>query len=469
VTTALLGRLLIVAAVGFAAGPAAPETSGAAEPAPPSEQAPPTGEDVSQVPAAKPDALHVVLPCGLRVIVAKDGSLPVAAVVLAVDVGTEDDPEERPGLIHALSYHLQQGNRELQPGQAVASAHDVGGIASMAVGHAQVRFESLVPVSQLDRTLWVESQRLRAPTVNETLWLKSLTYARSDRRPKYPVPANVLATAWQRPGLGHDGHAVGKALSKMKPADIEAELARLFDYRRATLVVVTPRDPKAVLDRVTSLFSELPQAKRDVAVVAPPPGTSADPRQVEVPKQRGDTMVWPVPGTPDAKAWAQVTCASLNRQRRGPDDGPKSRLRCTFVDDARRPLLAVRASGVDDPVALAKTRLARVQAGEEAKTVGKQQARFRKRLESQLHLPLPLARHLATTDPTAATEKVEMVQVHALTGVQALAPAQAGFDLIPGVFDLSAATLLLPAHQAKQKKDKSKKKADKKPKPEAKP
>lgn len=437
-STALLGRALICAALGFAAGPEASETPESDAP----EAESPTTD--SPDPAASPDALHAVLPCGLRVIVAKDASLPVAAVVLAVDVGTEDDPDDRPGLVHALAYHLQQGNRELQPGEAVASAHDVGGLASMAVGHAQVRFESLVPVSRLDRTLWIESQRLRAPTVNETLWLKSLTYARADRRPKYPVPADVLATAWQRPGLAHDGHTVGKALTELTPKQIQAELARLFDYRRATLVVVSPREPQQVLDRVASLFGELPKANRDVDVISPPPGTSAAPRQVKVPKQRGDTLVWPIPATPDAKAWAQVTCASLNRQRRGPGDGPKSRLRCTFVDDARRPILAVRASGVDDPVELAENRLARIRAGEEAKIVNAQTTRFRKRLESELHLPLPLARHLATTDPSGPSKNAQALEIHALTGVRALARAERGFDLIPGVFDPSAATLLLP-------------------------
>ena len=38
------------------------------------------------------------------------------AVVLAVEVGTRDDPDKLPGLVHALAYHLQQGNRELAPG-----------------------------------------------------------------------------------------------------------------------------------------------------------------------------------------------------------------------------------------------------------------------------------------------------------------------------------------------------------------
>ena len=126
------------------------------------------------------DALETVLPCGLRVVTATDSSLPVAAVVLAIDVGTRDDPDGLRGLVHALAYQLQMGNRSLAPGAALAAVTDAGGWAGMSVGPTQVRYESLVPLSRLELVLRVEAQRLRAPTVNRALWLKSISYARND-------------------------------------------------------------------------------------------------------------------------------------------------------------------------------------------------------------------------------------------------------------------------------------------------
>ncbi|WP_146659498.1 insulinase family protein, partial [Enhygromyxa salina] len=203
-------------------------------------------------PADTPDPapqqiIDVVLPCGLRVITAKDASLPVAAVVLALELGTRDDPENLPGLIHALAYHLQQGNRELAPGEAIATAHDVGGLAAMAVGVAQVRYESLVPISQLDQQLRVEALRLRAPNTGRELWLKSLSYARSDDRVKPLVPPEAGAVAWQDPGMAHDGRQVVQALGDMLDQGVGAQLSRFYDYRLATLVVVGPDEPQALL------------------------------------------------------------------------------------------------------------------------------------------------------------------------------------------------------------------------------
>jgi hypothetical protein len=373
-------------------------------PAPAREEPAPVAPAVEVPPPA--DVIDVVLPCGLRVITARDASLPVAAVVLAVEVGTRDDPEKLPGLVHALAYQLQQGNRELGPGEAIATAHDVGGLAAMAVGPGQVRFESLVPASQLDATLRVEALRLRAPNVNRTLWLKSLSYARSDDRERPLVPREVLAAAWRDPGLDHDGRAVDKALGDLLDQSIEAQLAKLFDYRAATLVVVGPEDPQKLLARVEPLFADLPARPRKTITPALPGGTHDippdGPATLVLAKQKGDALVWAVPGEPRARAWAQVLCGTINRQLPGQNEPAKARLRCTYADDPRRPLLVVRALGFDPaqgPEPLIASRLERIAKAERepelAALIENQRARIFADLEFDLRSPLELATHLA--------------------------------------------------------------------------
>ena len=460
----LLARFLLPAALSFGVGPepvdARPEEQ--ASPAPDGAAASETKKENQR---AGPNATHVVLPCGLRVIAARDDSLPVAAVVLAVETGTENDPKDSPGLIHALAFHLQQGNREMAPGQTFATAHDTGGFSTMAIGHAQVRYETLVPVSQLDRVLWNESQRLRAPTVNETLWLKTLNYARSDRRPKYPVPTDVMAAAWQREGLAHNGHKVPKALTRMTPEEISNALAKTFEYRRSTLVVVAPRDPAEIIERVAALFEDLPDAPRDARPSTVPAANESGPRTAPAARQRGDTLIWPVRAAPGAKAWAEVVCATLNRQRRGPDDGAKSRLRCTFVDDARRPVLAVRIAGAE-PAVLAGSRLKRILDGDDDRILSAQRDRFARRLRHQFHQPLPLARRLALGDASESTPKLTQVGLDTLTGLAALDDLRGAPRYVESLFDPAFATLLVPGPDPDDEKPekKSDKKSDKKSK-----
>ncbi|MGB1274503.1 MAG: hypothetical protein ACPG77_02045, partial [Nannocystaceae bacterium] len=131
-----------------------PVTSGGEPSTPPQNTGQAAGKDTGQAEDLDRESPETVidgiLPCGLRVLVARDLSLPVAAVVLAIETGSEDDPEPRSGLAHALAYHLMQGNRELAPGEALATAHDGGGMVALSTGSSQIRFESVVPLSRLD-------------------------------------------------------------------------------------------------------------------------------------------------------------------------------------------------------------------------------------------------------------------------------------------------------------------------------
>jgi hypothetical protein len=392
-------------------GAAAPSQSDA-EPAPAAgtqdEVGPAPAEPTTQASSQPAAVVDVVLPCGLRVIAAKDASLPVAAVVLALEIGTRDDPEKLPGLVHALAYQLQQGSRELGPGEAIATAHDVGGLAAMAVGPAQVRFESLIPISQLDAQLRVEAMRMRAPNSGRELWLKSLSYARNDAGVKLVIPREAAAAAWQDVGMAHDGREVGKALGDMLDQSVGAQLARLYDYRIATLVVVGPDEPQALLERVEPLFAGLsPRPRKSIPQAVTPPAAGAAPRVARVARQAGDSMVWAVPGDPGSRAWAQVLCGTLNRQARVDADPAKARVRCTFADDPRRPSMLVRATGIDPtvgPEPLIAARLARIAAVAQspdvepdlAALIDSQRVRIDTELRYDLRTPLELATYLAS-------------------------------------------------------------------------
>lgn len=274
----LVARLLVAACAGLAAAAggvevarAEPPASGAASSPPSTSSSAPVLTDSTESSAIEATALDAVLPCGLRVLVARDLSLPVAAVVLAVEVGSEDDPPEQLGLVHALAYHLHQGNRELRPGEAIAAAQDAGGAHFLSTGPGQVRFESLVPISRLGEVLYVESQRLRAPTIDRGRWELSLGWAAADVRQPSRIRREVLAELHGTQGLLHDGRAVNKSLSGLVLGALGAQLASKFTYGRSTLIVVAPEEPAAVLEQVRKQFADLPPAQRSLPSRPPAP------------------------------------------------------------------------------------------------------------------------------------------------------------------------------------------------------
>ena len=491
--------LTILAAASLHLGPAAPAAAPPAGPGPstgPSGSAvgPATGPAVGPaaapaagatpvVPASAAVVVDAVLPCGLRVLTARDMSLPVAAVVLAIESGSEDDPPESPGLVHALAYQLLQGNRELRPGEAIAAAQDAGGLHSFATGPAQVRFESLVPVTRLDVVLWVESQRLRFPTTAPQRWQQSLGWAASDERVGSRLRPEAFAFIHGVAGLGHDGRAVDKSLAGLAEGVLASHLANKFNYARATLVVVAPESPERMLERIKPLFAGLPQTRRLAPVrrlgprpasgAAAPPGappgaptgsgdmsekpaapaptgmSSGTGATVPLARQRGHTFAWPVPATPAAGAWAAAICRSINRQKKGPEpeEARKARLSCEFEGDPRRAVLMLRPSNADDPWALVRARLARLApGGADTALLASQAATVAQAMRLAQRSPQGLAQQLAFSaadeigGPRAAFTSQHRVED--ITGVAALADPASLQREAPGLLRVEDAIVL---------------------------
>jgi hypothetical protein len=441
----LARRLSAVCAALALAGPAtARGEPPAAAPAPPATGPLAQVSEDSQPAQPSEAALDVILPCGLRVLAARDLSLPVAAVVLAVEVGFEDDPPEYPGLVHALAYHLYQGNRELRPGETIAAAQDAGGVHLLATGPGQVRFESLVPISHLPDVLFAESQRLRNPTVDRTRWDISLGWAAADAKlPTRFLPTN-FALLHGVPGLDHDGRAVSRNLSGIVLGSLAAQLASKFTYNRSTLIVVGPEDPAELLKKVTERFADLPPTARQVPARPPPPPRPPLPQSdVPTPAEPGKTsaapgnhptavlaapgkpppaepappaapgnppadapatrteiryLAWPVPANNLAAGWAGALCRALNRQKREANEPRNARLICDYEPDPRRGALLVRPVGVEDPIGFVRARLARL-AGSDAQLLTAQAAVVAQATRLRVRTPLGLARQLAASAP----------------------------------------------------------------------
>lgn len=399
---------------------------------------PPTNETPTPGPAtASGIVLDRVLPSGMRVLVARDESLPVAAVVLAIETGLEEDAESTPGLTHALAHHLQQGNRQLRPGAALDTVHGRGGLAMMAVGARQVRFESLVPAFALQRVLEVEAIRLVHPTLDDGLWQRSLDAARRDRSARPPVDETIWATVWGRPSLAFAKRARDTSLAKLPATERASAMQRSFDPRRATLIVVAPDEPRDTLAAVETAFSSLPLAERTLPPSPQLERGSDGPREVSTsrpsrgggkPKSPSTRFVAPVHttnstgdvvGDAESLVLARVLCGTLNRQADSVDatrgatndaagtqpsgardkGAPRERVRCRTFEDPRRPLLVVDVTTTRAARDVLGERLRRIANGDDAPLLETQRERQRAVLELEVQTPLGLARTLALSAP----------------------------------------------------------------------
>ena len=317
----------------------------------------------------------------------------------------------------------------------------------MAIGPAQIRFESLVPVSLLDDMVRAESQRLRSPTVDEALWNESLGWARRDARRNRALAPEALAALHDAEGLARAGRSASPELRTITPPAVARALAERMSYTRATLVVVSPLDPAEVLERVHAHFGDLPSRSRQVDDRFSPTRAQDGPRRFEQPEANGSVVAWPVPPGTEELERARVLCRVLNRQRRDESEPARARVRCHLDEDPRRGALVVRVSGTDDALAIVGSRMRRIVEGEDDRLLEQQARVVARALALELSTPLGLARRLATSDPRTKQVRASRADrpLQQLTGLRATADTSTQRAAIAERYPLEAALHIVPA------------------------
>jgi hypothetical protein len=335
--------------------------------------------------------------------------------------------------------------------------HDAGGWFGLAIGPAQVRFENVVPASELSEAVWIETNRMRAPTVSAVLWKKTLRWAKRDRRHRLILaPVAMAATHGDVEGLAHNGRAVGKALSSLEEAVVARKIADRFRYASATLVVIAPDDPRALVARVARAAADLPRVASTPVDRFVAPGPRDGPREVPLGRHRGNVLAWAIPPGPDRLAWARVLCNVLSRQRRSAAEPRRSRVRCRLQEDPRRATLVVTTTNVGDPLELVRGRLERIEDGREQRLVEAQRLAALRDLRRDLRTPLALARQLALRpfdDDSPELGEVRTRPLDDLTGVAALGDADGLATTIPSLLSVDTAIRLVPGPKPPPRKD----------------
>lgn len=343
-------------------------------------------------------AYATVLDSGIRVIVAQDDSLPVASIILALPHGERDDPKSQAGLIHALGYYMQMGNRELSPGAALDEVYESGGYAEMAFGAGQLRYESLVPQWSAEAIIQIESLRFATPSISEELWVKALYFAGRDQRPDHAPDRNMRALAWQDPALDHEGRQVSEALPKIPLPALHSYLLRYFSPTSATLVVVAPRPLNHIQAAIEKAFAPRPtQSRNKIAVPTPPaarPGARSI-RRATRKNTKNDTLVRAISPAPDQRMMARLLCTQLRRRGMAPGQPTLPKIRCYYRDSATHPYLQIRIAPDANPEATLRERLSRISQGLEDRGLERFARRVYAKQKHRLSTPLTLARALA--------------------------------------------------------------------------
>ena len=104
---------------------------------------------------------------GLHVILHQDKTAPVVAVSVMYHVGSKDEQINRTGFAHFFEHLLFEGSDNIKRGEFMKIVSSNGGENNANTSQDRTFYYELFPSNQLATGLWLESERMFHPVINE--------------------------------------------------------------------------------------------------------------------------------------------------------------------------------------------------------------------------------------------------------------------------------------------------------------
>ncbi len=117
--------------------------------------------------AQKVEFTEYDLPNGLHVVLHQDKSAPVVAVSVMYHVGSKNEQVGRSGFAHFFEHLLFEGSENIKRGEFMKIVSSNGGQNNANTSHDRTFYYEVFPSNQLKLGLWLESERMMHPVINE--------------------------------------------------------------------------------------------------------------------------------------------------------------------------------------------------------------------------------------------------------------------------------------------------------------
>jgi len=104
---------------------------------------------------------------GLHVVLHQDNSAPVVAVSVMYHVGSKNEKTDRTGFAHFFEHLLFEGSENIKRGEFMKIVSSNGGQNNANTTQDRTFYYELFPSNQLETGLWLESERMLHPVINE--------------------------------------------------------------------------------------------------------------------------------------------------------------------------------------------------------------------------------------------------------------------------------------------------------------
>lgn len=205
------------------------------------------------------------LPNGLRVVL--DSRIPQPRVAVAVHYGTgfRSEPPGREGFAHLFEHLMFRGSVSLPDGRFYDHVHRFGSRANGTTHQDYTDYYQVVPAQALERALFAEADRMRAPLFTEAALAEQLRGVESEihqavhGRPYGGFPWPLMPTVlFETFANAHDGYGEADRLRTVTVADCEEFFEAHYAPGNAVLTVVGAADPEGTRALVERHFGGIP-------------------------------------------------------------------------------------------------------------------------------------------------------------------------------------------------------------------
>ncbi len=240
----------------------------------------------TEVPAAAP-ATGLQVPVeyrklgnGLKVVLSRDTTAPVAVVAVYYNIGFRIEPKDRTGFAHLFEHMMFQGSENLGKMEFIKLVQSNGGILNGSTRFDFTNYFEVVPSHALETALWAEADRMKGLAItgdnlkNQQEVVKNEVKVNVLNRPyggfpwlDLPQYANVN---WYN---AHNFYGDLKDLDAATLQDVQQFFKTFYAPNNAVLVVAGDFDPAATNAWIEKYFAPIPAAQ------LPPKPDISEPRQ----------------------------------------------------------------------------------------------------------------------------------------------------------------------------------------------
>src|SRR5437867_976128 len=216
---------------------------------------------------------------GLRVLVRRDASAPVTAIVTYVNAGYFDETDDVVGIAHVLEHMYFKGTPTRAVGEIARQTKTVGGYLNAATIYDHTLYYTVVPTTGFVPALEIQADAYRNSLIDGEELAKELEVIIEEAKRKVDnPPAVAIETMYE---LLHDRHRIRRwrigredGLRRLTREHVLSFYRNFYRPSSTVLVVVGDIQVEFAFDQIERLYGDLPAGE---PVRSPGPTEGNDP------------------------------------------------------------------------------------------------------------------------------------------------------------------------------------------------